>query len=50
MIWLLSSELNSVKNDRPEPLEPIPEEPQPASGEVERVNEAEPPCEPVNSE
>jgi hypothetical protein len=43
-MWPVSPEVNSVKNDRPELLERIPDEPAPASGEVERVNEAEPPC------
>jgi putative SOS response-associated peptidase YedK len=49
-MWPVSPEVNSVKNDRPELLERIPDEPAPASGEVERVNEAEPPCAPANSE
>jgi hypothetical protein len=46
-MWPVSPEVNSVKNDRPELLERVPDEQGPASGEVERVNEAEPPCEPA---
>ena len=49
-MWPVSPEVNSVKNDRPKLLERIPDAPVPASGDVERVNEAEPPCEPANSE
>jgi putative SOS response-associated peptidase YedK len=49
-MWPVSQEVNSVKNDRPELLERFPEELEPASGEVERLNEVEPPCEPANSE
>ena len=49
-IWPVSPEVNSVKNDRPELLDRVPDAPEPASGQVERVNEAEPRCEPANSE
>jgi putative SOS response-associated peptidase YedK len=49
-MWPVSQEVNSVKNDRPELLDRVPDEPAPASGQVERVNEAEPPYDSANSE
>jgi putative SOS response-associated peptidase YedK len=49
-MWPVSREVNSVKNDRPELLERIPEAPEQASGGVERVNEAGHPSDPANSE
>lgn len=48
-MWPVSPEVNSVKNDRPELLERLADEPEPASGRVEPVDQAAP-GEPANSD
>jgi putative SOS response-associated peptidase YedK len=49
-MWPVSPQLNNVKNDREDLLEPIEEPGEPADGEVLRANEGEPAKEPTNSD
>jgi putative SOS response-associated peptidase YedK len=49
-MWPVSPQLNNVKNDSDDLLEPIEEEDAPPDGEIVRANEGEPSREPTNSE
>jgi putative SOS response-associated peptidase YedK len=49
-MWPVSPQLNNVKNDRPDLLDPIEEPDAPADGEIVSANEGEPEREPTNSE